>query len=112
MPTFGPAWYSVPRWRTRMLPASTASPPNFFTPRRLLWDSRPLRVLPPAFLCAISDDLRNLDFGEELPVVLHPQVMLAAAELDDRHLVALAVAFDGAGHFRAREQRRADLDIA
>jgi hypothetical protein len=31
----------------------TLSPPNFFTPRRLLCDSRPLRVLPPAFLCAM-----------------------------------------------------------
>src|ERR671911_28679 len=37
-----------------MLPGTTASPPNFFTPRRLDSESRPLRDEPPAFLCAIS----------------------------------------------------------
>src|SRR5262245_46086587 len=37
-----------------MLPASTFSPPNFFTPRRLDSESRPLRDEPPAFLCAIG----------------------------------------------------------
>ena len=34
MPTLRPGWNFVPRWRTRMLPPSTCSPPNFFTPRR------------------------------------------------------------------------------
>src|SRR4051812_12758240 len=38
-----------------MLPARTVSLPNFFTPRRLLWLSRPLRDEPPAFLCAMSN---------------------------------------------------------
>src|SRR5215210_9433154 len=38
-----------------MLPARTVSLPNFFTPRRLLSLSRPLRDEPPAFLCAIAD---------------------------------------------------------
>src|SRR6476469_2407343 len=38
-----------------MLPARTCSPPNFFTPRRLLSLSRPLRDEPPAFLCAMSN---------------------------------------------------------
>src|SRR6478609_5456151 len=37
-----------------MLPAIASSPPNFFTPRRLPAESRPLRDEPPAFLCAIS----------------------------------------------------------
>src|SRR6478672_1269812 len=37
-----------------MLPARTDSPPNFFTPRRLLSLSRPLRDEPPAFLCAMT----------------------------------------------------------
>src|SRR3712207_6284312 len=37
-----------------MLPGTTASPPNFFTPRRRPALSRPLREDPPAFLCAIS----------------------------------------------------------
>src|SRR5207342_1597385 len=35
-------------------PPRTASPPNFFTPRRFASESRPLREEPPAFLCAIS----------------------------------------------------------
>src|SRR3954464_10922263 len=37
-----------------MLPASTASPPNFLTPRRRPALSRPLREDPPAFLCAMT----------------------------------------------------------
>src|SRR5262245_21031576 len=37
-----------------MLPASTFSPPNFFTRRRRPAESRPLRDEPPAFLCAIG----------------------------------------------------------
>src|SRR5260221_8579278 len=53
-PTFEPGCHLVPRWRTMMLPARTDSPPNFFTPRRLLSLSRPLRDEPPAFLCAIA----------------------------------------------------------
>src|SRR3990172_3175737 len=36
-----------------MLPAITASPPKRLTPRRRPALSRPLRELPPAFLCAI-----------------------------------------------------------
>ena len=50
MPTLRPGWNFVPRWRTRMLPPSTCSPPNFFTPRRRPSESRPLRDEPPAFL--------------------------------------------------------------
>src|SRR3954447_8872754 len=38
-----------------MLPARTDWPPNFFTPRRLLSLSRPLRDEPPAFLCAMTN---------------------------------------------------------
>src|SRR5207237_3779667 len=38
-----------------MFPARTVSLPNFFTPRRLLSLSRPLRDEPPAFLCAMSN---------------------------------------------------------
>src|SRR5690348_13217259 len=53
-PTLSPGCHLVPRWRTMMLPARTDSPPNFFTPRRLLSLSRPLRDEPPAFLCAMT----------------------------------------------------------
>src|ERR687894_1441068 len=38
-----------------ILPARAAWPPNNLTPSRLLSLSRPLRELPPAFLCAIVD---------------------------------------------------------
>src|SRR5215216_6077660 len=37
-----------------MLPARHDSPPNSFTPRRWLLESRPLRDDPPAFLWAIT----------------------------------------------------------
>src|SRR6056297_243824 len=52
-PTLVPAWKRVPRWRTRMLPATTDWPPKSFTPSRLDSESRPFLLLPPAFLCAI-----------------------------------------------------------
>src|SRR5215216_3045421 len=45
-----------------MLPARTGCPPNFFTPRRLLSLSRPLRDEPPAFLCAMTNYFARL-FG-------------------------------------------------
>src|ERR1022692_3807984 len=37
-----------------MVPARTTSPVWRFTPRRLALESRPLRELPPPFLCAIG----------------------------------------------------------
>src|SRR3954463_8532367 len=53
MPTLEPGCHLVPRWRARMLPASTCCPPYLFTPSRRPAVSRPLREEPPAFLCAI-----------------------------------------------------------
>src|SRR5262245_39689430 len=113
-PTLSPARYGVPRWRTRMLPASTFSPPNFFTPSRFDWDSRPFLVLPPAFLCAMflsssgRRDADHLDLGKRLAVTFLPQVVLAAAEFRDADLVGLAVRLHGRGDARARDVRRAD----
>src|SRR6187551_1121600 len=46
-----------------MLPPTTSWTPNFFTPRRRPAASRPLRELPPAFLCAISNYLLLLRGG-------------------------------------------------
>src|ERR1700694_4357206 len=37
-----------------MLPPRTCSPPKRFTPSRWEFESRPLRELPPPFLCAID----------------------------------------------------------
>src|SRR5437588_4125445 len=42
-PTFLPGFHLVPRWRARILPPSTRSPPNFFKPNRCEFESRPLR---------------------------------------------------------------------
>src|ERR1700683_3254656 len=102
-----------------MLPASTCSPPKRFTPRRLECESRPLRVLPPAFLCAIAKtsrrlagtNARDLHFGEHLPVALLAQIVLAAPKLDDRHLGALAVTKHRGAHFAALQMRNTDLHI-
>ena len=55
MPTFSPGQNFVPRWRTRMLPASTASPPELLHAEALAGrESRPLREEPPDFLCAMA----------------------------------------------------------
>ena len=90
MPTLSPGCQRVPRWRTIMLPARADWPPNNLTPRRLLSLSRPLRELPPAFLCAIVNyfALGGLDF-----VALSPAPLAGAAFFVD----ALAAGdFDGA----------------
>src|SRR5262249_22048971 len=88
MPTLWPACHLVPRWRTMMLPARTDSPPNFFTPRRLLSLSRPLRDEPPAFLCAISNYFAFEDFLA---------AALAGAAFSVDGLLALGAAFLVAG---------------
>ena len=54
IPTFSPAWNLVPTWRTRMEPADTSSPAKRLTPRILGLESRPLRVEPCPFLCAMT----------------------------------------------------------
>src|SRR5690606_21534731 len=53
-PTPLPGWNWVPRWRTMILPASTAWPPYSFTPRYFGLESRPLREEPTPFLCAMT----------------------------------------------------------
>src|SRR6476659_9570081 len=105
-----------------MWPALTCCPPNFLRPRRLLSESRPFLVLPPAFLCAMvvasssgrgsgADDAGDLDVGVRLAMRALPQVVLAAAELHDDLLVALAVRLHGGRDLAARDEWRADLDI-
>src|ERR1700685_1440990 len=102
-----------------MLPASTSSPPYFLTPRRFECESRPLRVLPPAFLCAtrespqipLCDDLRDFHIGVRLPMGLFTLVMLAAPEFDDAPLVTLAMALHRGNDFGVADEWRTDLDI-
>ena len=50
-----------------MLPAITASPPNFLMPRRRPSVSRPLREEPPAFLCAMASTPEALDASGSSP---------------------------------------------
>src|SRR4051812_15853689 len=73
-----------------MLPARTACPPNFFTPRRLLSLSRPLRDEPPAFLCAMTNYFAFGDF-------LAPLLAAAAFFVDP----VSAFVFARAGFFAA-----------
>src|SRR3954451_1838996 len=61
MPVPSPGLNLVPRWRTMISPPVTASPANTFTPRRLAFESRPLREEPRPFLCAISRGSLALD---------------------------------------------------
>src|ERR671915_566487 len=117
MPTLSPGCTRVPRWRTRICPALTRSPPYTLTPRRLDCESRPLRELPPAFLCAMCrfyllplDDVVDADLGVRLPMSLRFLVVLAPAQLEDLHLVAPAVRKHGGLHLCAGNEWRADLD--
>src|SRR5689334_576971 len=113
MPTFTPGCTRVPRWRTRICPAFTRSPPNTFTPRRFAWESRPFLELPPAFLCAMGlalNDVVDADLGVVLPMALRFLVMLAAAHLEDLDLVAAAVPEDSGLDERAGDERCAQLD--
>src|SRR5688572_28425249 len=44
-----------------MLPAIAGWPPNIFTPKRLLFESRPFFTLPSPFLCAIKTKFKKLE---------------------------------------------------
>src|SRR3989337_2571935 len=119
-----------------MLPARTCSPPKRLTPSRLDSESRPLRELPPAFLCAMFTlplhlsnsplpssppcrgrgemeriylfDGGDFDLGVMLAMSLALAIMLATAKLEYTDLVAASVRLDGRGDRGAREVRGAD----
>src|SRR6476620_10367171 len=105
MPTFLPGCHLVPRWRIRMLPGITGSPPNFFTPSRLPAVSRPLRELPPAFLCAMARspacsgdrDVGDAHDRQQLAMTVAAAVVLAPALLENDDLLALGLLQHGAG---------------
>src|SRR5437868_15414574 len=77
-----------------IFPARTVSLPNFFTPRRLLSLSRPLRDEPPAFLCAMTN---YFAFG----VFLAPPLAGAAFFVDPDSGLALGAALAGAAFLAA-----------
>src|SRR5690606_23157092 len=98
-------------------PATSNSPPKRLAPRRLDSESRPLRVLPPAFLCAITcylsagADAGDLDFGELLAMPKRALVVLAALEFHARDLLGLGVPHDRSGDLAAGKHRGADLHV-
>src|SRR3989440_4251157 len=65
----------------------------------------------PAKQRSAGADVRDLHFREQLSVVLLPQVMRAALELDHRHLGALAVAHNRGEYLAPLEGRLAELDV-
>ncbi len=80
-------------------PAVTNSPPKALTPRRCELLSRPLRLEPRPFLCAISVypaldavDRENLDLGEVVAISVAPSVVLPLLELANEDLRAAASA--------------------
>src|SRR5579871_2850700 len=110
-PTFSPALKREPRWRTRMEPPVTNSPPKAFTPRRCAFESRPFLELPKPFLCAISrlcQNLAHLHLRVVLPVSDGALVLLFALELEHHHFIAAAVTCDGALHFGVGERGAGD----
>src|SRR6476646_6503561 len=54
MPTPSPGQKRVPRWRTMISPPLTRCPAKTLTPSMFGFDSRPLRLDPRPFLCAIG----------------------------------------------------------
>src|ERR1700760_4772045 len=89
MPTPSPALKRVPRWRTMISPPVTACPANTFTPRRLALESRPLRLEPRPFLCAIGSaprDRRDADAGQLLAVARPALVAALGLELEHAQL--------------------------
>src|SRR6476660_925967 len=112
-PTFWPGLNFVPRWRTMIVPPVTVWPPNAFTPRCWELESRPLRLEPCPFLCAMSWNLlpgtsplaggRQLDLVDTDPVQMLP---VAGGPAERRTLLLLEhpdlraenLAHEGRGH--------------
>src|SRR5690606_20591087 len=100
-----------------MLPAFTSCPAKRLTPRIFGFESRPLRVEPCPFLCAMTRylsglDLGDLDDGHVLTVTVAAHVVLATTELEDHELVAARLLDDLAGDLRTRDERLTDRHVA
>src|SRR3954453_17402739 len=115
MPTPSPGLKRVPRWRTMISPPDTVSPANTFTPRRLAFESRPLRLEPRPFLCAIASllpDLRDSQAGELLAMARAALVAALGLELEDPELGPALVADDLGPHRRLCELGAVEHRIA
>src|SRR4051812_9597156 len=90
MPTPLPGLKRVPRWRTMISPPVTVWPAKTFTPRRFALESRPLRLEPRPFLCAMSRlplaDRGDLDARQLLAVAGAALVSALGLELEDAQL--------------------------
>src|SRR5918997_1662036 len=106
----------VPSWRMMIFPARTVSPPKTLTPRLCPLLSRPLRELPPAFLCAISYLLPinsgDLESGLMLPMTSLATVALASFLLKHQNLLRFCLTDNLTRHRGVLHQRRADFDLA
>src|SRR5262245_43985659 len=100
-------------------PPVTVWPANTFTPRRLAFESRPLREEPRPFLCAISltADLRDTDPRQLLAVAGATLVAALGLELEHAQLRPALVRDDlrGDGAFElgiavAGKQQRGEFD--
>src|SRR5947207_1798166 len=112
-PTLRPGCHFVPHCLTMMLPATTFSPPNFFTPRYCGLLSRPFLDEPTPFLCAIKNslaelDVADLDFGEALTVTLLLSVVLSSLHFEDHDLFSPSLLYDLAFYRCALESGHAD----
>src|SRR4051794_29465505 len=111
MPAPSPGRKRVPRWRTMISPPVTVWPAKTLTPRRCALESRPLRLNPSPFLCAIFAvllllrgrgaaalglqlDPGHLDAGEVLPVPGAPRLALLGLELEHPQPRATLVTHD------------------
>src|SRR3954447_9934666 len=119
MPTPSPGLKRVPRWRTMISPPVTTSPAKTFTPRRLALESRPLRLEPRPFLCAIAAvllasgaDLVHPDARELLAVALAAPVAALRLVLEDADLRAALVADDRGGDLGLPQRLGAELRLA
>src|SRR5919107_1900362 len=92
MPVPVPGLKRVPRWRTMISPPVTVSPAKTFTPRRLALESRPLRLEPRPFLCAmrspllLAADARDADPRQLLAMAGAAAVPTLGLELEDAQL--------------------------
>src|SRR5579863_9667734 len=107
MPTPSPALKRLPRWRTMISPPLTRWPAKTFTPSRCALESRPLRLEPSPFLCAIACllsgrggaragqlDGGDLDAGQLLAVAGAALVATLGLELEDAQLLPAHVLED------------------
>src|SRR5438045_1753663 len=114
MPTPSPGLKRVPRWRTMISPPDTVWPAKTFTPRRLALESRPLRLEPRPFLCAMgrsAPDLCDAEAGQFLPVAGAPLVPALGLELEHAQLRPALVGDDLGRHGGVADRLGVELRV-